>query len=86
MTDSTEKTAATERPPLDPEILQQVKDDLRGINSKDERLSDWESDFIKEHKARFKKWGDQTYLSDKQIDIIHKIAERMAIEGEDLGD
>jgi hypothetical protein len=36
--------------------------------------------------VRFKKWGDQTYLSDKQIDIIHKIAERMAIEGEDLGD
>ncbi|GEM_PF-6299296 len=80
------ENTVTERPPLDPEILAQVKADLRSVKSTDPRLSDWERGFIKEQKERFKKWGDETYLSDKQIDVIHKIAERMAIEGEDLGD
>lgn len=80
------ESTATERPPLDSETLARVKEDLRSIKSTDTRLTEWERDFIKEQKERFKKWGDETYLSDKQIDIIHKIAERMAIEGEDLGE
>lgn len=81
MSDST-----AERPPLDPETLAKVKEDLRSIKSNDERLTEWERDFVKEQKQRFKTWGDGTYLSDKQVDIIHKIAERMRIEGEDLGE
>lgn len=80
------ESTTAERPPLNPEILAQVKADLRSVKSTDPRLSDWERSFVKEQKERFKKWGDDTYLSDKQIDVIHKIAERMAIEGEDLGD
>lgn len=84
MADSENTT--TERPPLDADVLAKVKEDLRSIKSTDDRLSDWEREFVKEQKARFKKWGNETYLSDKQVDIIGKIAERMQIEGEDLGD
>lgn len=79
-------TEKAEIPPLDPETLTKVKDALRAINSTDERLTDWERTFVKEQKDRFKKWGNETYLSDKQVDVIVKIAERMQIEGEDLGD
>ncbi|RLJ64600.1 hypothetical protein [Sulfurisoma sediminicola] len=46
------------------------------------KLDDWDKDFLTKNAARYEKWGDETYLSAKQIEILTRIAGK-AIEATD---
>lgn len=40
----------------------------------DDQLTPWEETFIKETRERVEKWGDRIRMSDKQVEILRKIA------------
>ncbi len=43
--------------------------------AEDRAMGDWEMNFVSETRERYDKYGDNTYLSDKQIAILKRIAE-----------
>ena len=45
--------------------------------------TDWEKDFTKDLSARHKKWGDELYVSEKQLAALNKIAGGKAEEAEE---
>ena len=45
--------------------------------------TDWEKDFTKELADRHKKWGDELYISEKQLAILQKIASGKDEEAEE---
>lgn len=49
--------------------------------AKEKAKTDWEKSFVEDMSNKFEQWGDRLYLSQKQMDIIRKIAKQKSISG-----
>lgn len=56
-------------------------DKIKQLHSNPEILSDFERGFINDNYERFKKYGDKTKFSEKQIALVDKIYQERIVEG-----
>lgn len=63
-----------------PEIPATMEADIEAIKAakKADTLSDWEKSFAKDLIERWKKWGAEIRLSEKQLAVIRKIVDKQA--------
>ena len=54
---------------------------LNACHAQLNKLEGFEKNFIEDNHARASKFGDQTYLSEKQIKIIERIHKERIVEG-----
>jgi hypothetical protein len=59
---------------LDEKVFKEVKNLLELSDTKD--LTDWESKFVNDQKERLEKYGEKILMSDKQLNVLRKIANK----------
>tara|TARA_R100000657_G_C4645476_1_gene90644 strand:- start:707 stop:949 length:243 start_codon:yes stop_codon:yes gene_type:complete len=59
---------------LDEKVFKEVKNLLELSDTKD--LTDWESKFVNDQKERLEKYGEKILMSDKQLNVLRKIADK----------
>ena len=59
---------------LDEKVFKEVKNLLELSDTKD--LTDQESKFVNDQKERLEKYGEKILMSDKQLNVLRKIADK----------
>lgn len=61
---------------IDAKMKKQLETLIEKMDNGDFEPSDFERSFLNDFKEKLEKWGDKTFLSDKQKAVVEKMAEK----------
>lgn len=56
------------------DLIQQV---IEGVREDDSALNDWEREFMKSVTERVEKYGQKTYMSEKQMAVVQRVYDKL---------
>lgn len=63
---------------LTSEELADIKDMLRDFDTHGDKLTDWEQEFCDSIATKIEQFGERTYLSERQMEIVDRIQRKLS--------
>ena len=63
---------------LTPDELADIKSMLQDVDTHGDKLTDWEADFCDSIAQKIEQYGERTFLSERQMEIVERIQRKLS--------